>query len=227
MTGPEPREVRFQASSSAGETSAILLLPVAAKALFVLGHGAGAGMRHPFMETIAGLMAARHLATFRYQFAYMERGRRRPDPQPILLATVRSALAAAVAEAPGLPTFAGGKSMGGRMTSLAAAASSLERVQGLVFFGFPLHPAGRPSTDRAVHLVEVRRPMLFLQGTRDRLADLKLLGPVCEELGPAATLHVVDGADHSFQVLKRSGRSTDEVVQELVETTERWAAPYL
>ena len=227
MTGLEPREVRFQASSSAGETSATPLLPGGAKALFVLGHGAGAGMHHPFMETIAGLLAARRLATFRYQFAYMERGRRRPDPQPILLTTVRSALAAAVAEAPGLPIFAGGKSMGGRMTSLAAAASPLERVRGLVFFGFPLHSSGRPSTDRADHLAEVGRPMLFLQGTRDRLADLELLGPVCEELGPAATLHVVDGADHSFQVLKRSGRSADEVLEELVDTTERWAAPYL
>ena len=227
MTGLEPREVRFQASSSAGETSAILLLPGGAKALFVLGHGAGAGMHHPFMETIAGLLAARRLATFRYQFAYMERGRRRPDPQPILLTTVRSALAAAVAEAPGLPIFAGGKSMGGRMTSLAAAASPLERVRGLVFFGFPLHSSGRPSTDRADHLAEVGRPMLFLQGTRDRLADLELLGPVCEELGPATTLHVVDGADHSFQVRKRSGRSADEVLEELVNTTERWAAPYL
>ena len=227
MTGPEPREVRFQVSSSAGETSATLLLPPAAKALFVLGHGAGAGMRHPFMETVAGLMAARHLATLRYQFAYMERGRRRPDPQPILLATVRSAVAAAVATAPGLPIFAGGKSMGGRMTSLAAAASPLERVRGLVFFGFPLHPSGRPSTERADHLVEVGRPMLFLQGTRDRLAGLELLGPVCEELGPAATLHVVDGADHSFHVLKRSGRSADEVLEELVDTTERWAVPYL
>ncbi len=227
MSGIETREVRFQASKSAGETSAILLLPGAAKALFVLGHGAGAGMRHPFMETISGLMAARGLAAFRYQFAYMERGRRRPDPQPILLATVRSALAAAVAEAPGLPVFAGGKSMGGRMTSLAAAASPLERVRGLVFFGFPLHPSGKPSTDRAAHLAEVGRPMLFLQGTRDRLADLELLGPVCKELGSAATLHVVDGADHSFQVLKRSGRTTDELLEELIDTTERWAAPYL
>jgi len=227
VSGTEVREVRFQASSSAGDTSAILLLPASAKALFVLGHGAGAGMRHPFMETLADLMAVRQLATFRYQFAYMERGGRRPDPQPILLATVRSALAAAVAEAPGLPTFAGGKSMGGRMSSLAAAASPPERVRGLVFFGFPLHPSGKPSTDRAVHLAEVGRPMLFLQGTRDRLADLELLGPVCEGIGPAATLHVVDGADHSFQVLKRSGRSTAEIFEELVDTTERWAAPYL
>lgn len=227
MSGLAPRELRFQASSSAGETSALLLLPDGARALFVLGHGAGAGMRHPFMETVARLMAARKFATFRYQFAYMERGRRRPDPQPILLATVRSALAAAAGEAPALPLFAGGKSMGGRMTSLAAAATPLERVRGLVFFGFPLHPSGKPSTDRAAHLADVDLPMLFLQGTRDRLADLELLGPVCEKLGSAATLHVVDGADHSFQVLKRSGRSTEEVLEELVETTERWVAPHL
>lgn len=184
-------------------------------------------MRHPFMETIAGLMADRRLATFRYQFPYMEQGRRRPDPQPLLLATVRSALAAAAAERPGLPTFAGGKSMGGRMTSLAAVATPLESVRGIVFFGFPLHPAGKPSTERAAHLAAVGRPMLFLQGTRDRLADLDLLRPVCEKLGPAASLHIVAGADHSFHVLKRTGRSTAEVLEELVEATAGWTARYL
>lgn len=227
MRRPERREIRFRASSSAGETSAVLLLPRAPKALFVLGHGAGAGMRHPFMETIATLMASRDLATFRYQFAYMERGRRRPDPQPMLLATVRSALAAAIDEVPEMPTFAGGKSMGGRMTSIAAAASPLEQVRGLVFFGFPLHPSGKPSTDRAAHLAEVGLPMLFFQGTRDRLADLELISPVCAALGSKATLHIVQGADHSFHVLKRSGRSADEVLEELIEATDRWAAPFL
>ena len=224
---PTSRHLRFQASPSSGHTSAILLMPAAARALLVLGHGAGAGMRHPFMETIAALLAERDLATLRYQFPYMEKGRRRPDPQPVLLATVRSALAAAIGEAPALPIFAGGKSMGGRMTSLAAAASPLEEVRGLVFFGFPLHPSGKPSTDRAAHLADVDVPMLFLQGSRDRLALPELVVPVCEKLGRAATLHLVEGADHSFHVLKRTGRSNDQVLEELAETTERWAAPFL
>ena len=218
------KELRFRASSRSGDVSALLLLPRNARALFVLGHGAGAGMRHPFMEAVAKQMAARSLATFRYQFPYMEAARRRPDPQPVLLATVRAAVAAAGSAAPGLPTFAGGKSMGGRMTSLAAAASPLEGVGGLVYFGFPLHAAGRPSDDRAAHLADVGLPMLFLQGTRDRLADLELLGPVCERLGPAARLHIVEDADHSFRVLKRTGRSSDEVIAELAEVTAAWAA---
>ncbi len=217
------RALRFRASSSAGEVSALLLLPPRPTALFVLGHGAGAGMRHPFMETVANLMAERGLATFRYQFPYMEAGSRRPDPQPILLATVRSAVAAATGLAPRTPLFAGGKSMGGRMTSLAAAASPLDRVRGLVFFGFPLHPAGRPTPDRGAHLAKTGLPMLFLQGTRDRLADLGLLRPVCEALGEGATLHVVEGADHSFHVLKRTGRSAKEVLHELVAVTAAWA----
>jgi hypothetical protein len=191
----------------------------------VLGHGAGAGMRHPFMDRAADALAARGLATLRYQFPYMEAGRRRPDPHPILVATVRAAVARAAGE--GLPLLAGGKSMGGRMTSRAAAEEALPGVRGLVFLGFPLHPAGRPGTERAEHLSGVDVPMLFLQGTRDRLADLDLLQPVCRELGSRATLHVVEGADHSFGVLVRSGRSADEVMAELADAVAAWAREHL
>ncbi len=206
--------------------SGLLIAPPGSRALLVLGHGAGAGMRHPFMECVAGLLANRGLATLRYQFPYMEQGKRRPNPQPILLATIRSAVAAAVREAPGLPLFAGGKSMGGRMASLAAAAAPLQPVEGLVFLGFPLHAVGRPSIDRAGHLPDVGKPMLFLQGTRDRLADLDLLRPICEELA-GSTLHVVQDADHSFKVLKRTGRTWDEVLGELADVIERWTAEVL
>jgi predicted alpha/beta-hydrolase family hydrolase len=154
----------------------------------------------------------------------MEAGTRRPDPQPILLATVRSAVAFALEQTPRLPLMAGGKSMGGRMTSMAAAEQPLEGVRGIVFLGFPLHPAGRPSTERAQHLSDVTVPMLFLAGTRDKLAGLDLLRPVCDGLGVRARLHVVEGADHSFAVLKRSGRTDDEVLGELAATTRAWVA---
>jgi predicted alpha/beta-hydrolase family hydrolase len=180
-------------------------------------------MRHRFMEAIAEALAARGIATFRYQFAYMERRAGRPDPQPVLLATVRSAVAAARDLAPDLPLIAGGKSMGGRMTSLAAAAEALPGVRGLVFFGFPLHPAGSPGTERAAHLERVAAPMLFLQGTRDKLAELDLLRPIVERLGARATLHVIEGADHSFEVPKRSGREAGEVLDELAGTVADWA----
>ena len=225
MAGPA-RELRFEASKSSGVVSGLLILPADARVMLVLGHGAGAGMRHPFMESVSGLLADRGVATFRYQFPYMEKGGRRPDPQPVLLATLRSAVEAAAGEAPGLPMLAGGKSMGGRMTSLAAAAAPLSPVEGLVFLGFPLHAAGRPSTERAAHLPDVGRPMLFLQGTRDRLADLDLLRPICARL-PRCTLHVIDDADHSFRVLKRTGRTLDDVLAELADTTLRWSAEVL
>ncbi len=224
---PDATELRFVASSSSGEVSALLLRPAGARVLLVYGHGAGAGMRHPFMEATARRLAARGVATFRYQFPYMEQGQRRPSPRPILLATVRRAVAAAAAAADGLPLLAGGKSMGGRMTSLAAAREALPGVRGLVFFGFPLHPAGKPGTERGDHLDEVGLPMLFLQGTRDRLAELELLRPVCGRLGDRATLHVVEGADHSFQVLKRSGRAPEDVLDELTDAAARWAGRLL
>jgi len=216
-------ELRFLASASAGEVSAILIRPAAARWLYVFGHGAGAGMRHPFMEDAATALAGRGFATFRYQFAYQEKGSRRIDPQPILLATVRAAIDAGREAAPDLPLLAGGKSMGGRMTSLAASKDPLDGVRGVAFFGFPLHPAGAPGQGRADHLAQVEVPMLFLQGTRDTLADLDLLRPVIDNLGSRATLHVVDGADHGFNVLKRSGRTPADVMDELTRTMEGWA----
>ena len=217
------REFRFGVSSSSDDVSAILLRPADARGLLVLGHGAGAGIRHPFMETTARLLAEHGLATLRYHFPYMERGARMPDPRPTLLATVRSAVAAAGEVAGDLPLLAGGKSMGGRMTSLVAASTKPDGVRGLVFFGFPLHPAGKPSTDRAGHLSDVRAPMLFLQGARDRLADLRLLEPICKRLGGRATLHVVADADHSFRVLKRTGRTWEQVLEELASVTAGWS----
>ena len=203
--------------------SGLLLNPPVSKALLVLGHGAGAGMHHPFMETLARELAGVGVATFRYQFPYMEDRRRVPDSPLVLTSTVQAAVRTAAEEAPGLPVLAGGKSMGGRMTSQAAAEGKLEGVRGLVFFGFPLHPPKRPATKRGEHLSGVRVPMLFLQGTRDDLADLTLLRSIVKGLGALATMHVIDSADHSFHVLKSSGNTDSAVVRELAETTARWA----
>lgn len=208
----------------AGMVSALWLRPEDARALLVLGHGAGAGMRHAFMEAVAQALAEEGVATLRYQFPYMERERRAPDRAPVLVAAVRAAVEAAAEQDDRLPLFAGGKSMGGRMTSTAASERPLPAVRGLVFFGFPLHPAGRPSTARAAHLEGVGLPMLFLQGTRDRLAELDLLRPLVEDLSPVPTLHVVDEADHGFHVTKRSGRTDEEVMRELASTTAAWIA---
>ena len=205
-----------------GRVSGLLTRPDDARVLYVLAHGAGAGMRHRFMEAIASALAARGVATLRYQFPYTEAGARRPDPPAVLEATVRAAVVAAALAAPDLPLIAGGKSMGGRMTSGAAARGPLPGVQGLVFLGFPLHRPKQPSEDRAAHLSQVTLPMLFLQGTRDELADLGLITGVCARLGPLATLHVVDGADHGFEVLKRSGRTDTEVLEELADTVVSW-----
>jgi predicted alpha/beta-hydrolase family hydrolase len=221
--GDAPRALRFAASHSAGEVSALLQRPADAFCLLVLSHGAGAGMTHPFMDAMAERLATRGVASFRYQFSYMEKGGRRPDPRPLLLATVRSAVAAAQQAEPELPLLAGGKSMGGRMTSLAAAAEPLASVRGIAFIGFPLHPAGKAGRERADHLRDVDVPLLFLQGTRDRLAELDGMKAVCAELGARARLHVVDGGDHSFHVLKRSGRSDEEVLDELADVLARWA----
>jgi predicted alpha/beta-hydrolase family hydrolase len=203
--------------------SALLSRPRKARRLLVLAHGAGAGMSHPFMEKLADELASVGVATFRYQFPYMEEHRRVPDAPAVLTATVVAAVRAAAEAAPGLPLLAGGKSMGGRMTSEAAAQHPLDGVRGLVFFGFPLHPPHRPGTKRADHLLKVTIPMLFLQGARDTLADLKLLRPVSAKLGSRATLHVIEKADHSFHVLKSAGRSDDEVLRELAETVASWA----
>jgi len=203
--------------------SGLLIRPPDAWALYVLAHGAGAGMRHRFMESIARALASRGVATLRYQFPYVESGGRRPDPPGVLEATVRAAVAHARELAPDLPIIAGGKSLGGRMTSNAMAHQPIEGVRGLVFLGFPLHPPGKPGVSRAEHLERVSVPMLFLQGTRDTLADLGLVTSVCDGLGANATLHVVEGGDHSFAVLKRSGRGEAEVLDELADTTAAWA----
>jgi len=197
--------------------------PDNAKSILVLGHGAGAGMRHAFMEALAEELARAGVATLRYQFPYIEERRKVPDKPAVLMATVVAAARAAAGVAPDLPLLAGGKSMGGRMTSQAAAEHPLEGVRGLVFFGFPLHPPKQPATKRAEHLARVTVPMMFLQGTRDELADLKLLKPICKKLGERAALHVIETADHSFHVLKRSGRGDAEVLRELAEMTAKWA----
>jgi len=208
--------------ADAGQVSALLRMPARPKALYVLAHGAGAAMRHPFMASIAERLAERGIATLRYQFPYSERGARRPDPEPILLATVRAAIAAGREAAGRLPLLAGGKSMGGRMTSRAAAAAPLQGVRGLVFLGFPLHPAGRPGTSRAEHLARVTIPMLFVQGTRDALADVTLLAPIVERLRPRAVLRVIEDADHGFHVRKRSGRTDEQVLDEIAAAVAEW-----
>ena len=190
----------------------ILRKPPDARALYVFAHGAGAGMRHSFMEALSEALAAHRVATARYEFPYMARGDKRIDPAPVLERSVRDAVAEAARE--GLPIYAGGKSMGGRMTSRAQASEALPGVRGLVFVGFPLHPAGAPSTSRADHLRDVKVPMLFIQGTRDKLAELSLLEPIVRGL-PSAELQVIDGADHSFHVLERSGRTDAQVLEEI------------
>jgi predicted alpha/beta-hydrolase family hydrolase len=198
----------------------MLVRPPDAWALYVLAHGAGAGMRHPFLEQLSGALAACGVATLRYEFPYMEAGGGRIDPKPVLEASVRAA--AAAAQEHGLPIFAGGKSMGGRMTSQAQAHEPLPGVRGIAFVGFPLHPARKPSVTRADHLREVRVPMLFLQGTRDELAELALLRPIVAAL-PLAQMHVVDDADHSFHVRKKSRRTDAQVIAELAQTFAQWA----
>jgi len=218
----ESERLRF-AVEGAGEVSAILMRPASARWLLALAHGAGAGMTHPFLEKLTRELADAGVATFRYQFPYMEQRRRAPDSPSVATATVACAVRAASKVAGGLSLLAGGKSFGGRMTSQAASQGLLEGAQGLVFFGFPLHPPNKPGTKRAEHLDKVKLPMLFLQGTRDTLADLSLLKPICSSLGSRAKLHVIETADHSFHVLKSSGRSDAEVLRELAQTTASWA----
>ena len=218
----EATELRFSAGAAGGEVSGLLMLPSGARFIHVLAHGAGAGMRHPFLEAVARALAGRQTGTLRYQFPYMERRGGRPDPPAVAAATVRAAVTEAARRAPGVPLVAGGKSFGGRMTSTAQADAPLPAVRGLVFLGFPLHPPGRPGEKRAEHLSAVGIPMLFLQGDRDEFADLALLRPVIERLGARATLHLIEGGDHSFKVLKRSGRTESDVMADLVETIVDW-----
>jgi predicted alpha/beta-hydrolase family hydrolase len=219
----EATDLRLHISDAVGDVAAFLLRPPDAWLLYVLAHGAGAGMRHQFLEQISASLAGLGIATFRYQFPYMELGRGRPDTPALLEASVRAAVSRAGEIVPELPVIAGGKSLGGRMTSSAAAAHPLERVRGLAFLGFPLHPPGQPGTRRAEHLQHVTTPMLFLQGTRDAFARLDLITEVCRGLSPRATLRIIDGADHSFGVLKRTGRTADQVHGELAATIVEWA----
>ena len=218
----DSERLRFSVEG-AGEVSAILMRPAKARWLLALAHGAGAGMTHPFLEELARELADVSIATFRYQFPYMEQRRRVPDSPAVAAATVAAAVHTATTAAAGLPLLAGGKSFGARMSSQAASQRVLEGVRGLVFFGFPLHPPNKPGTKRAEHLAKVPMPMLFLQGTRDTLADLSLLKPVCSSLGSRAKLHVIDTADHSFHVLKSSERTDADVMRELARTTASWA----
>lgn len=208
--------------SETHRVSGLLLVPRKAWAVYVFAHGAGAGMAHPFMATVAAELAERDIASLRYQFPYMEQGGKRPDPPKLAQAAVRAAVTEAARLMPSLPVFAGGKSFGGRMTSQAQAVSPLPNVRGLAFFGFPLHPAGKPSDERAEHLFDVQIPMLFLQGTRDTLADTKLLKGVVKGLGKRATLHLYDDADHSFHVPARSGRKDADVRREMLDAFAEW-----
>jgi predicted alpha/beta-hydrolase family hydrolase len=219
----ETRLVEFDVGQ-AQRVSGLWLAPEQAHAVYVFAHGAGAGMRHAFMEAAAQGLAERGIASLRYQFPYMERGSRRPDAPPLAQATVRAAVAVAAQRAPSLPLFAGGKSFGGRMTSQAQAAAAMPGVRGLVFLGFPLHPAGEPSDARATHLSQVQVPMLFVQGTRDELADLSLLQPLVARLGAHATLHALADADHSFHVPARSGRKDPQVLAEALDAFAAWIA---
>ncbi len=217
-----PSERRTIPVGSTHQVSALLDRPPAARALLVLAHGAGAGMTHPSLQALAAGLTERGIATLRYQFPYMEHGGRRPDPPALCQATVRSAVAEASRLAPDLPLFAGGRSFGGRMTSEAQAHSPLPRVRGLVLLAFPLHPADRPGSERGAHLSKLTLPLLFIQGTRDTLAQVDLLDALVARLGARASLHWLQGADHSFQVLARSGRTAADVREECLGVLGRW-----
>src|SRR5947207_8939145 len=221
MHSADPTPVTI-AVNDARRVSGLLQAPPAARACYVLAHGAGAGMAHPFMLSIANGLAERGIATLRYQFPYMEQGSKRPDAPKLAQATVRAAVLEAARLVPELPLFAGGKSFGGRMTSQAQAVSPLPGVRGLVFLGFPLHPPGQPSDERAKHLFDVQIPMLFLQGTRDEFANLQLLEPLCEKLGSRATLKLFQDADHSFHVPARTGKKDADVRNELLDALVEW-----
>jgi predicted alpha/beta-hydrolase family hydrolase len=221
-TGDASQRLRIALDDDGSSVSALLLAPPDARAAYVFAHGAGAGMEHAFMTAFATGLAERSIATLRYQFPYMEQGSKRPDRPPAAHAAVRAAVTQAARLLPGLPLLAGGKSFGGRMTSQAQAASPMPGVAGLVFVGFPLHPAGKPSDERARHLLGVELPMLFLQGTRDELADLALLQPVVGRLGARATLELFDDADHAFHVRARSGSNDAQVMGAMLDAVRAW-----
>lgn len=215
------KKLQFEASKSSGNVSAIIYEPPNPEAVLVLAHGAGAGMNHPFMELLASKLAEKNITVFRYNFAYIEQKKRSPDPPNILMAAVKSAVEK-TKELYKLPVFAGGKSLGGRMTSSAALKNMLTGIKGIIFFGFPLHAPGRPSNERAEHLYDVNVPMLFLQGTKDKLADLDLLRPVIKKIGDEARLHIIEGADHSFHVPKSTGKNDENIVEELAGKSREW-----
>jgi predicted alpha/beta-hydrolase family hydrolase len=221
VSSSDPQSVDI-AGDAGIRVSGLLQAPPRARACYVLAHGAGAGMSHPFMAAVAAQLASRGVASLRYQFPYMERRAKRPDPPPLAQMTVRAAVAAAARALPDLPLIAGGKSFGGRMTSQAQAKAPLPGVRGLAFLGFPLHPANRPSQDRAAHLFDVHIPMLFLQGTRDALAARDQIEPVCENLGGRATLTLFENADHSFHVPARSGRTDAQIRGEMLDALASW-----
>jgi len=221
MKTDRPEELRIEVGSTTA-VSALLTRPARPRACFVFAHGAGAGMTHAFMAQAAEGFCARDIATLRYQFPYMEKGSKRPDPPQVAQAAVRAAVAEAARQCPGMPLIAGGKSFGARMTSQAQAKMPLSGVRGLAFLSFPLHPAGKPSRERAAHLADVRIPMLFIQGTRDKLAELDLLEPVVANLGERAKLHLVDAADHSFHVPARSGRNDHAAMEEVLDAVAAW-----
>ncbi len=218
---PEPISIALEAAQA---VSGLLLVPPGATACFVFAHGAGAGMTHAFMSAFADGLADRQIATLRYQFPYMERGSKRPDTPAVAHTAVRAAVVEAGRRCSGIALIAGGKSFGARMTSQAQAACPLPGVSGLAFVGFPLHPAGKPSVQRAEHLSQVDVPMLFLQGTRDKLAGLDLLSPVVERLGPGATLSLADDADHAFHVRARSGRTDEQAMSAMLDCFSGWVS---
>jgi hypothetical protein len=215
-------EGRFIATPEKGEVTSLLIRPDNARSLLVLGHGASADLRHRTLQIIAERLAETHIATFRYNYPYMERGGGGRDSQEVTLATIHSAVAAARRATPDLPLVAGGHSFGGRMTSLAQSLSPLDEVRGLIFFSFPLHPAGKPGIERAAHLKKINLPMLFLSGTRDDLAELSLLKPVCESLGDSATLSLLDTANHGYAIQKRSRQSDEDIFTEMARVVSAW-----
>lgn len=213
------KTIRFPATTRSGDVSAIITMPDKTVALLVLAHGAGAGMAHPFMEKVASFLAVEKIATFRFNFPYMEKGRKMPDVPAVAMKTIQSAIDAASGYAVKLTVFAGGKSFGGRMTSQAAASGMIPSIKGIVFFGFPLHAPGKPGSERAAHLFDVKAPMMFLQGTRDTLADILLIRELCGKLGAKATLHEVQGGDHSFHVSKEKDKG---ILKEICALAAKW-----
>lgn len=222
LTKLTKKSLRINVSKTIGDVSALFYSPDDAEFILVFAHGAGAGMNNKFMEQVSISLAAQGIATLRFNFPYMEKGKKMPDTKPVCIAAISAAVKKAAELCPGIPLFAGGKSFGGRMTSTAASEGMLPDVRGIVFFGFPLHAPGKPSNERAEHLYKVNLPMLFLQGTRDALASLELLKPVCKKLGKNTKLFIIDGADHSFRVPKEKNMKDSDVIELICKEVKRW-----